>query len=142
MLKKFCLKVIFLKTFAHSLNGNDWHLLSTPELKTQEDAMQIRGRFMGDPMHEYEQHELRRFGEGDEAQEDDMTISVKEEDRLASVIAKIDEEAMIVPRGSYLRTPAGQVYKNESFSGLSLKDVSFYDIKINENEKKFSRLKN
>lgn len=111
------------KTTLYSLNGNDWHLLSTPELKTQEDAMQIRGRFMGDPMHEYEQHELRRFGEGDEAQEDDMTISVKEEDRLASVIAKIDEEAMIVPRGSYLRTPAGQVYKNESFSGLSLKDA-------------------
>merc|ERR1712038_87001 len=111
------------KTTLYSLNGNDWHLLSVPSAKAQEEAMQIRGKFMGDPMHEYEQHELRRFGEGDDAQDDDVSIQVKEEDRLASVIMRIDEEAMIVPRGSYLRTPAGIVHKNPSFSGLSTRDA-------------------
>lgn len=107
------------KTTLYSMNGNDWHLLGMPDEKTQDDAMQIRGRFLGDPMHEYEQHEVRRFGEGDDAQDDDISIQVKEEERLATVILRIDEEAMIVPRGAYLRTPAGIVSQNESFQGLT-----------------------
>lgn len=107
------------RTTLYSLNGNDWHLLSTPDQKTQDDAMQIRGRFLGDPMHEYEQHDVFRFGIGAEAQDDAISIQVKEEARLATVIAKIDAEAMVVPRGAFLRTPAGLVHTNDSFSGLS-----------------------
>lgn len=107
------------RTTLYSMNGNDWHLLSTPDEKTQDDAMQIRGRFLGDPMHEYEQHEVRRFGSGQNAQDDDISIQVKEEDRLATVVMKIDEDAMIVPRGAYLRSPAGIVTPNDSFSGLT-----------------------
>ena len=42
---------------------------------------------------------------------------IKEEDRLAAVIAKIDEEVAIVPRGAYVRTPHGVVLKNRSFEG-------------------------
>merc|ERR1712110_27058 len=103
----------------YSLNGNDWQLLSTPEDKVQQDAMMIRGRFIGDPMHEYEQHEVRRFGQGENATDDDAVVQVKEEDRLATVIAKIDEQAMLVPRGAYLRSPAGIVTPNQSFTGMS-----------------------
>ena len=44
--------------------------------------------------------------------------TLKEEARLAAVIMKIDEEAMLVPRGAFLRSPAGIVMKNGSFSGL------------------------
>jgi radial spoke head protein 9 len=40
------------------------------------------------------------------------------------VIMKIDEEAMLVPRGAFLRSPAGIVMKNGSFSGLDDKQVS------------------
>jgi len=107
------------RTTLYSMNGNDWHLLSMPDEKTQEDAMQLRGRFHGDPSHEYEQHEVVRFGSGETATDDAISISLKEEARLATVISKIDSEAMIVPRGAYLRTPAGAVMQNESFSGLS-----------------------
>ena len=49
---------------------------------------------------------------------------MKEEDRLATVIAKIDEQAMLVPRGAYLRSPAGIVTPNQSFTGLSCDKVS------------------
>ena len=47
-----------------------------------------------------------------------MQIMIKEEDRLASVIAHIDEEVAIVPRGSYVKTPHGTVLKNRSFEGM------------------------
>lgn len=100
-------------------SSTEWQLLSTPDEKTQDDAMQIRERFMGDPSHEYEQHEIiRRYG-GANAQEDDLTIQVKEEDRLATVVLKIDQEAMLVPRGAFLRSPAGIVTPNDAFPGLS-----------------------
>lgn len=113
------------RTTLYSVSGNDWHLLSIPDEKTQEDALQIRGRFMGDPMHDYEQHEVKRFTSGENNEDtDDIAIQVKEEARLAAVIMKIDEEAMLVPRGAFLRSPAGIVMKNGSFSGLDDKQVS------------------
>ena len=37
----------------YTINGNDWRLLSTPSEAVQNDAMMIRGRFIGDPAHEY-----------------------------------------------------------------------------------------
>ena len=42
---------------------------------------------------------------------------IKEEDRLAAVIARIDEEVAIVPRGAFVKTPHGVVMKNRSFEG-------------------------
>lgn len=42
---------------------------------------------------------------------------MKEEDRLKAVIAIIDEESRIVPRGAYIKTPTGQVKINRSFEG-------------------------
>ena len=47
-----------------------------------------------------------------------MQIMIKEEDRLASVITKIDEEVAIVPRGAFVKTPHGTVFKNRSFEGM------------------------
>ena len=37
----------------YSIGGQEWHNLELPDEKTQDDALQIRGRFMGDPSHEY-----------------------------------------------------------------------------------------
>lgn len=109
------------RTILYSVTGNDWHLLSMPDEKTIEDAMQIRQRFIGDPMYEHEQNEVKRFNSADNG-DDEVRISVKEEARLAAVIHKIDQEAMIVPRGAYLRTPAGIVMTNRSFGGLKEND--------------------
>ena len=51
---------------------------------------------------------------------------IKEEDRLAAVLAEIDQDVRIVPRGSYVRMPTGEVYENRSFEGnlfTELRDV-------------------
>ena len=42
---------------------------------------------------------------------------MKEEDRLAAVVARIDEEVGVVPRGAYMKTPLGEVVLNKSFQG-------------------------
>ena len=44
---------------------------------------------------------------------------MKEEDRLAAVVACIDEEVGVVPRGAYMKTPLGEVVLNKSFQGRS-----------------------
>ena len=46
-----------------------------------------------------------------------LQIIIKEEDRLAAVIAEIETDARIVPRGSYVKSPTGQTYENRSFEG-------------------------
>ena len=45
-------------------------------------------------------------------------IEMKEEDRLAAVVARIDEEVGVVPRGAYMKTPLGEVVLNKSFQGM------------------------
>ena len=47
-----------------------------------------------------------------------MQIEMKEEDRLAAVVARIDEEVAIVPKGAYMKTPLGEVVLNMSFQGM------------------------
>ena len=42
---------------------------------------------------------------------------MKEVDRLAAVVARIDEDAAVVPRGAYIRTPLGEAVINKSFQG-------------------------
>lgn len=49
-----------------------------------------------------------------------MQIMIKEEDRLTSVIAEIDEDVCIVPRASYQKWPTGEVVCNRSFEGLTV----------------------
>ena len=45
-------------------------------------------------------------------------IEMKEVDRLAAVVALVDEEGAVVPRGAYLKTPQGVVTLNKSFQGI------------------------
>ena len=42
---------------------------------------------------------------------------MKEEDRLAAVVASIDYEVAVVPHGAYIKTPLGGIRKNPSFEG-------------------------
>ena len=44
--------------------------------------------------------------------------TLKEEDRLAAVVADIDHDVKIVPRGAYVQSPNGQIYENCSFGGI------------------------
>lgn len=53
----------------------DWHLLPpATEALIAEVAVAAKGRFLGDPSHEYEYTEIQRQGEGDEAVEEEVTV--------------------------------------------------------------------
>ena len=43
---------------------------------------------------------------------------MKEEERLAAVVATIDQEVAVVPRGAYVKAPLGDVITNRSFKGM------------------------
>jgi len=103
----------------YSFDCSEWNLLEPPTPELIENASKLRGRFIGDPSHDYEHTDVQRVQNGDEFIEEETLIQMKEEERLAAVIATIDEEARIVPRGAYIITPTHRVMTNRSFEGLS-----------------------
>lgn len=64
-----------------------------------------------------------------------LKITIKEEDRLSSVIAEIDEDVKIVPRSAFIKTPDGKINANRSFEG-NLPHLSRiqYSYKYKEND--------
>ncbi len=44
--------------------------------------------------------------------------TVNEEKRLATLVAAIDADVSVVPRGAYHKTPTGQIEINPSFEGM------------------------
>lgn len=54
----------------------DWHLLPlASEALTAEVSVAAKGRFMGDPSHYYEHTEIQHRAEGDNAVEEEVTVS-------------------------------------------------------------------
>lgn len=111
------------KTF-YSKDCIHWGLLPPATKPMREQSKLAKGRFTGDPSYEFEHVETKKVGEGEEATEEEETITIKEEDRLASVIADIDEDVKIVPRGAFVKTPTGQVVPNRSFEGLTVSEAA------------------
>jgi len=102
-----------------------WALLPPATEAMRKQAKLAKGRFTGDPSYEYEHVEIKKiYGEGDEVQEEEETIMIKEEDRLTSVIAEIDEDVSIVPRAAYQKWPSGEVVANRSFEGLTVSEAA------------------
>ncbi|KAL0967529.1 hypothetical protein UPYG_G00253400 [Umbra pygmaea] len=108
------------KKSLYSLNCVDWHLLPPATESVLVDvSVAANGRFVGDPSHEYKHTERPRQGERDAAVEEEVTIKVNEETRLAATVHTIDEEVSVVPRGAFIKSPHGLVQTNRSFEGLS-----------------------
>ncbi|XP_047413370.1 radial spoke head protein 9 homolog isoform X4 [Sciurus carolinensis] len=107
----------------YRLNCTDWSLLppATEEMVAQ--IAMVKGRFMGDPSHEYEHTELQKVNEGDKVFEEEVVVQVKEETRLVSIIDQIDKAVAIIPRGALFKTPFGPTNVNRTFEGLSLSEA-------------------
>ncbi|CAL8393528.1 unnamed protein product [Gadus morhua 'NCC'] len=106
------------KQFLYSFNCMEWHLLPpADDAMVGEVSRAAKGRFMGDPSHEYTDYPLKR--EGDEATEAVELVKVTEERRLAVTVHLIDEEVSVVPRGAFNRTHLGLMNNNRCFEGLS-----------------------
>ncbi|XP_018429850.1 PREDICTED: radial spoke head protein 9 homolog [Nanorana parkeri] len=128
----------------YSLNCMDWCLLPPATEAIIAEAQVIKGRFIGDPSHEYEHAVRNKVGEGDAAYEEEVTSHIKEETRLVATIAMIDKEAAVVPRGAFIKNALGQVKKNLCFRGLTVseakKQSSFFHFTFTVNPKKRSLL--
>ncbi|XP_053457532.1 radial spoke head protein 9 homolog [Nycticebus coucang] len=107
----------------YSLNCTEWSLLppATEEMMAQISV--VKGRFMGDPSHEYEHTEIQKVNEGEKAFEEEVVVQVKEEIRLVSIIDQIDKAVAIIPRGALFKTPFGPTHVNRTFEGLSLSEA-------------------
>nr|XP_036270303.1 radial spoke head protein 9 homolog isoform X1 [Pipistrellus kuhlii] len=107
----------------YSLNCMEWSLLppATEEMITQTSV--VKGRFMGDPSHEYEYTELQKMNEGDKVYEEEIVIRIKEETRLVSIIDQIDKAVAIIPRGALFKSPFGPTHVNRTFEG-EFSDIS------------------
>lgn len=66
-----------------SLNCVEWSLLppATEEMAAQTAV--VKGRFLGDPSHEYEHTELQRVNDGDKVFEEEVVVSDYEMRRRA-----------------------------------------------------------
>lgn len=107
------------RTFLYSHDCIKWKLLNPPTEEHFERLANCRGRFTGDPSHEFECKIVKLVGSGDEEVIEEEINLLKEEDRLAAVINEIEREAVIVPRGSFILQPTGEIVKNRLFEGLS-----------------------
>lgn len=107
------------RTFLYSHDCVKWKLLNPATEEHLEKLANCRGRFTGDPSHEFECKTVKLVGSGeDEVIEEEINL-LKEEDRLAAVIGEIEKEATIVPRGAFILQPTGEIVKNRLFEGLS-----------------------
>jgi len=104
----------------YSLDCIKWGLMPNPNEETRRKCALIKGRFTGDPSHEYEHSEKNVEEEGQD--EEGNIVMVKEEDRLSIVVENICRDVAIVPRGAFMRTPVGEVIKNKAFEGLSVSE--------------------
>ncbi|XP_046847451.1 radial spoke head protein 9 homolog [Xenia sp. Carnegie-2017] len=110
----------------YSVDCVKWGLLPHVTEQMKANCAFVKGRFTGDPSYEYEHTETKRNEEKetDADLEEEKTVLVKEEDRLATVIAAINYDVAIVPRGSFLRSADGNIYSNRSFEGLTMADAA------------------
>ncbi|CAG9822632.1 unnamed protein product [Phaedon cochleariae] len=111
--------ILYGKVYYYSRNCTDWGLLPKPTKNGLVLTPLCTSKFQGDPSlvidvlidkdeilipGKRKQPELRKL---------------KEEDRLASTVYQIMDEAGVVPRGALFRRPDGIVVENSSFEGLS-----------------------
>ncbi|CAF0766842.1 unnamed protein product [Brachionus calyciflorus] len=110
------------RSFLYSHDCIRWKLLNPPVDEHFEKLKIVKGRFTGDPSHEFECKTYKVVGQGEEEHlEEDITL-LKEEDRLAAVVRTIESEALVVPRSAYVLQPTGEVVRNRLFEGLSVNE--------------------
>ncbi|VDO03556.1 unnamed protein product [Rodentolepis nana] len=101
-----------------------WCLMPIPSKSDIKKSKHFKMRFTGDPQNEFEITKLDQNLNGDEVVQDEEKIKMKEEDRLAAVINRIDSDVRTIPKGSFIRLPTGQIIRNRNYEGLSFADSS------------------
>ena len=58
---------------------------------------------------------------------DVFQASLREEERLAATLWKIEQDALIIPRSAYVLQPNGNVERNRTFEGKNKKERFLFD---------------
>lgn len=109
------------RQFLYSKDCINWNML-TPASDEAKDLSQLsQGRFTGDPSHEFE---ITKYNITNEDTEDENVEEYKsllrEEERLSATLWRIEQDALIIPRGAYVLQPNGNVERNRTFEGLTV----------------------
>lgn len=113
-----------------SLDCFDWLLLPKPTKNHKVISTLVRNYFQGYPsvktltkVPEFLLHnddeELSKSIEGDM-----IPCEIKEEDRLSAVVDLITNDSIIIPRGSWIKLPSGDVARNLTFTGLNFTECT------------------
>ncbi len=55
-----------------------------------------------------------------------LQSQLREEERLAATLWKIEQDALIIPRGAYVLQPTGNVERNRTFEGKNIKNTFLF----------------
>jgi len=109
------------RQFLYSKDCINWNMLTPASDEAKELTELCQGRFTGDPSHEFEVSKYNIINEDtDEENIDEYKSQLREEERLAATLWKIEQDALIIPRGSYVLQPNGNVERNLTFEGLTV----------------------
>ncbi|XP_067136571.1 radial spoke head protein 9 homolog [Centruroides vittatus] len=112
--------ILLDKSFYYSFDCLNWNDL--PIANNTFDINLINSTFIGYPSYIYkiDSNQSGREVKDEDAEEDkDIKNSMYEEERIAKVVAMMEDEVSIAPIGAYIQTVDGTVKPNPSFSGLS-----------------------
>eukprot|EP00842_Homolaphlyctis_polyrhiza_P004571 jgi/Hompol1/5114/HPOL_004191-RA len=108
---------LFDRKYFYTLDGASWFELPDVTPEEAKQAESIQARFSGDLS--YEHVVPRNFADPDSTE-----TKLREEKRLAAVVAAINYEVQIVPRGAYYRDMNHTVRLNPEFTGLAKEDLN------------------
>jgi len=108
------------RQFLYSTDCINWNMLTPPSDEAKELTQMCQGRFTGDPSNEFEVTQYHLTNEDTEEENvEEQKTQLREEQRLAATLWKIEQDALIIPRGAYILQPNGNVEHNRTFEGLT-----------------------
>ncbi|CAF1094534.1 unnamed protein product [Didymodactylos carnosus] len=108
------------RQFLYSKDCINWSMLTPATEEAKELSPTCQGRFTGDASHEFEVKKFTVTNEGTEEENvEEEKSRLREEERLAAVLWQIEQDSLIIPRGSYILQPNGDVERNRTFEGLT-----------------------
>ncbi|XP_057327111.1 radial spoke head protein 9 homolog [Microplitis mediator] len=115
--------------YYYSFDCFDWLLLPQPTKNQKVISTFMRNYFQGEPSVKkltevpefllYNDEEMPKSIEGDI-----IPCEIKEEDRLSAAVDLITNDSIIIPRGSWIKLPSGDVAKNLTFTGLNFTECT------------------
>ncbi|ESN96418.1 hypothetical protein HELRODRAFT_156021 [Helobdella robusta] len=128
------------KRYFYSQDCLSWGILNPPDKEMVKKSKLVHEMLTGDPTFV---SESKVFTQPDEQETEEIMVTMKEEDRLACVIQRIEKDVFIVPRKAFIKLSNGDVIPNRSFEGLEASEAcQFYNFMHFRKERMHSKVFN